>query len=915
MSQNPTSEKDPLILAIKEEHIEVMPEGKVNVHIGIINHSIIDDYFDILVKGIPPEWVTIDTPVVYLATGEAKQVILTIQPPTLLQSRVGQYPLDVHAISQGNPPHSAVAHSSLTVAAYHSQGRIAVALASIYFSVAPGLSVTIPVLLQNHGTREDSFQLSIEGIPASWISTNAVYTRLEPFKSQEVEFTINVPHSHEAGVGRQPFKIVFVSQLFPDQKTEVECILTVAAFSKFSAWLQPRVLQHDKTGHLLIHNEGNTGDTYTLNFHSPAGVLIFERGTQVSKTLTQSGAQHIQTAYAEIPPDERIHVAAGGQGMYSFRGNLRSRPLVGEERAYPFTVQVLSAENTVTDLSGEVKEKGYIHPSVAGAMIIIPLLACLLFVAPFLVSMNGAQAAARHATETAVVAQTQTTAPLTPSGSGDSDGDGLIDSDEIAAGTDLFKPDTDSDELLDSQEITISKTNPLVSDTDQDGLSDGAEALRQKTSPLNADTDGDSLKDGDEVTRKTDPLNQDTDRDGLGDGVEVSFGSDPLQMDSDQDGLMDGQENQTCPRILAPDSDGDGTLDGKDLEPCNQLNPLWTATALAAALTQSPPPATAIPPTNVQPTNIPPTNVPPTAVPPTQTSIPPTNTLVPPTNTVVVPPTATRVFPPVQGVMVFASNRDGNPEIYALNLSNRSLLRLTNNATVDMHPALAPDGVRVAYVSNQNGNNEIYLTGLNREPPVNLTNNPGDDQQPSWSPDGKWIAFTSNRDGNQEIYVMSSSGSEVRNLTSNPASDFAPTWFTIPGFLSLGTEEWIAFTSNRDGNQEIYRIRPAGTGLVNLTKNQSNDYAPTGSVAGSLSFVTDRDGNPEIYTMTSDGGSPVNLTNSFSQDLDPVFNSDGKWLAYSSDRDGNQEIYVIDLMTGLAYNITGNPAQDVLPDW
>src|SRR4051812_7069654 len=98
MSQNPASEKDKLILAIKEEQILVMPEGKISIHIGIINQDVNADYFDILIKGIPSEWITIDMPVVHLAAGEAKQIVLTIHPPALVQSRVGQYPLDVRAV-------------------------------------------------------------------------------------------------------------------------------------------------------------------------------------------------------------------------------------------------------------------------------------------------------------------------------------------------------------------------------------------------------------------------------------------------------------------------------------------------------------------------------------------------------------------------------------------------------------------------------------------------------------------------------------------------------------------------------------------------------------------------------------------------------------------------------------------------
>ncbi len=898
MSQNTTSEKSELILAIKEDHILAMPETKVDIHVGIINQSFNEDYFDILVKGIPPEWVSIDTPAVHLAAGEAKEIILTVQPPALVQSRVGQYPLDVSAISQSDPKHSVTIHSSLTVAAYQSGGRIGVALGSIYFSVAPGSSVTIPVLLQNHGLKEDVFQLNVEGIPANWISTNAVFTTLEPSKSHEIEFTVRVPHSPEVGVGRMPFKILVISRDYPDQKTEVECILTVGAFSKFSASLQPGIIQAEQSGHVTILNEGNTIDTYSLSFQNPADALMFEKEVQVSKTAAPPDAPKIETAYVEIPEEEKIEVDPGKQASYPFRSRLKSRPLVGNEKTYPFTVKVRSAENMSVELHGETNESGFIPPWLAAVLVIGPLVACLLF----LVAINNTQAAAR-ATQTAAFEQTLAATQPALLGQQDSDGDGLINSDEITIGTDPLKADTDGDALSDGEEVTVYKTNPLVADTDQDGLSDGDEVLKFKTNPLNPDTDGDALKDGDEIGRRTDPLSLDTDKDGLSDGVEITFGTDPLQPDTDKDGLLDGQENQTCPRPLVPDSDGDGILDGKDLEPCNANNPLWTATAIAAAQTQASG-ATAIPPTNG-----------PTATPaPTNTAVA-TNTPIA-TNTAVVSSTPTPAFPTLQGIILFGSNRDGNPEIYAMNLAGQSILRLTNNPANDMQPALAPDSTRVAYASNQNGNNEIYLTGLDRQPPVNLTNNPGDDQQPTWSPDGKWIAFTSNRDGNQEIYIMRSDGSEVHNLTANAASDFAPTWFSVPGFLGLMTEDWIAFTSNRDGNQEIYRVRPDGSGLTNLTRNPANDYSPAGSAGGGLlAFVTDRDGNPEIYTIIDDGGAPTNITNSFSQDLDPSFDPSGKWISFSSDRDGNLEVYAIELAGGHTYNLTRSPAQDVSPDW
>lgn len=63
------------------------------------------------------------------------------------------------------------------------------------------------------------------------------------------------------------------------------------------------------------------------------------------------------------------------------------------------------------------------------------------------------------------------------------------------------------------------------------------------------------------------------------------------------------------------------------------------------------------------------------------------------------------------------------------------------------------------------------------------------------------IAFTSNRDGNSEIYVMNTNGTNPVRLTDNPAADSSPTWSP--------DGKRIAFTSN-----------PNGSNPVNLTHNQ-----------------------------------------------------------------------------------------------
>ena len=71
------------------------------------------------------------------------------------------------------------------------------------------------------------------------------------------------------------------------------------------------------------------------------------------------------------------------------------------------------------------------------------------------------------------------------------------------------------------------------------------------------------------------------------------------------------------------------------------------------------------------------------------------------------------------------------------------------------------------------------------------------------------IVFSSNRDGNFEIYGMVGDGTGVVRLTNHGASDLDPA-------LSPDKSK-IVFTSNRDGNFEIYSMNANGTGVTRLT--------------------------------------------------------------------------------------------------
>ena len=71
----------------------------------------------------------------------------------------------------------------------------------------------------------------------------------------------------------------------------------------------------------------------------------------------------------------------------------------------------------------------------------------------------------------------------------DPDADGLLNEDELAAGTDRLNPDTDGDALSDGREVYEAGSDPLNPDSDNGGAPDGLEVAKHGSNPLDPSDD------------------------------------------------------------------------------------------------------------------------------------------------------------------------------------------------------------------------------------------------------------------------------------------------------------------------------------------------------------------------------------------------------------------------------------------
>jgi serine/threonine-protein kinase len=232
---------------------------------------------------------------------------------------------------------------------------------------------------------------------------------------------------------------------------------------------------------------------------------------------------------------------------------------------------------------------------------------------------------------------------------------------------------------------------------------------------------------------------------------------------------------------------------------------------------------------------------------------------------------------------LFASRRGDSRPTFG------TAFKVTYEPSMEVHPALSPDGRFLAYAGGNPHQTRVYVRQVSGGRPTLLTgDSTAQEVSPSWSPDGTRILFASPRG----LFSVSASGGVPRQEASARAagpiiwSQWSPDGQTI-AYIAADTiflkpagaaPRFLATSSSVMG----CRWSPDGTRLVCAAGNSW--FTMVGALYGNLAPSW-------IELVDARSGASTVLTDSTGINHSPIWSPDGRFIYFVSDREGPTDIY------------------------
>lgn len=262
-------------------------------------------------------------------------------------------------------------------------------------------------------------------------------------------------------------------------------------------------------------------------------------------------------------------------------------------------------------------------------------------------------------------------------------------------------------------------------------------------------------------------------------------------------------------------------------------------------------------------------------------------------------------YSPDNKSIVFQTDRDGNMEIYTLELESHYERRITSNPARDELPAFSKSGKMIAFTSTRGDSSdvpkaekkrEIFMYGVEKSATIQITKNQDDDWYPRFDPKGKNIVFVSSRGDIRDkefcnlwsdLYLLNLKSGNTERLTEMR---------TLTGCPVFGRDgKSIIFNSRDDEKFHLYQISLEQKQIAQLTAHRGNDAVPSvNPKRDEIAFFSDKNGNFDIFRLNLATQKIEQLTNEAYDEAYPDYASDGKKLVYQAMVKEKYQIFELD---------------------
>ncbi|MBI5207223.1 MAG: PD40 domain-containing protein [Candidatus Firestonebacteria bacterium] len=263
---------------------------------------------------------------------------------------------------------------------------------------------------------------------------------------------------------------------------------------------------------------------------------------------------------------------------------------------------------------------------------------------------------------------------------------------------------------------------------------------------------------------------------------------------------------------------------------------------------------------------------------------------------------------PDSTAIVFSSNRDGNYNIYKMDMAKldifyyndstnctrtgnesmqdllsitredvekKYLTQLTNETTDEDFPLCSPIGDKIVYKCFLNNNWDLWIMNTSGENKLRLTYEFSFEEDIKWSPDGTKIIFVSSRSRNKDIFMINPDGTNLLQLTFDYTDDIHPEWIS---------DSTIVFEKVSEDNKysNIWVINKDGKNARALTKGHVQDHYPKPSPDGKkIIFISNRNKNSDnLWIINNSGKKPMQITNLIDEVNIPAWFPDGERIIF-----------------------------------